>query len=165
MKRSWFFCLLLLFWSVSVLAQANGAATPQQDDDFAPFLLVFGVVIIAMSFAAVLLGTAVLIAFLLALFAMVSAGVLSTGILIGMQRRSVAAGFRTVLAIASCLGGVFVGATGAWLIVKGFHLHWQGRTALLAGGAGGAVGGLLLGLVVFYIIRVFLRYCRQRLSF
>jgi hypothetical protein len=165
MKRSWLFCFVFLLWCISGLAQANGAATAQQDDDFAPFLLVFGVVIIAMSFAAILLGTAVLILFLVGLFAMVSAGVLSTGILVGMQRRSVAAGFKTILVIVSCFGGIFVGATGVWLIVKGFHLHWRGRTALLAGGAGGAIGGLLLGLVVFYILSVFLRYCRQRLSF
>jgi hypothetical protein len=46
-----------------------------------------------------------------------------------------------------------------------FHLHWRGIKAAIIGGAGGGIGGLLLGLVVFYIIDVFLRYCRRRLAF
>jgi hypothetical protein len=144
---------------------ANTSAAANQDDGFSAFLLIYAIIFMAVLIGAILLGFVFLIGFLLVLFAMVSAGVLSTGILVGMQRRSVAAGFRTILMIVCCLGGVFVGSVGLWLIIRVFHLHWRGIKAAIIGGAGGGIGGLLLGLVVFYIIDVFLRYCRRRLAF
>src|SRR6202000_930424 len=94
-----------------------------QDDDMDMFLLFYAIGFIGVAFAVVFVGAAVMVGFLLVLFALVSAGVLSTGILVGMYRRSVAAGFRTLLVIICGLAGLFTGAIGLWLVRRIFYLH------------------------------------------
>ncbi|HEV2482249.1 MAG TPA: hypothetical protein VGS79_21440 [Puia sp.] len=144
-------------------AAANAGST--QDDDMDMFLLFYGIAFICIAFGAVFVGAAVLVGFLAVLFLLVSAGVFSTSVLMGMYRRSVAAGFRTLLMIICGLAGLFTGAVGLWLVGRIFHLHWKPQTALVTGAFGGLVGGVVLGLVLFFIFNTFFRYCRRRLAF
>src|ERR1700753_296171 len=64
------------------------AAYVEPEDEGASYLLPVAVAALAILVLAVLVGVAMLIGFLLALFATVSAGILSTGILAGMRRKS-----------------------------------------------------------------------------
>lgn len=141
------------------------AAASMQDDDMDMFLLFYGIAFIGIAFAAVFVGVVIMTGFLGVLFLLVSAGVFSTSILMGMYRRSAAAGFRTLLTIGCGLAGLFTGAVGLWLVDRIFHLHWKPQTALLTGGLGGLAGGVVLGLVLFFIFNSFFRYCRRRLAF
>jgi len=142
----------------------ENAGTAGEDDGMNVFLFVFGMAFLCVAGAAILLGGAIMVGFLAVLFALVSAGVLSTGILAGMYRRSVAAGFRTLLVIVCGLAGLFTGAVGLWLVDRIFKLEWKAQTALLTGGLGGLVGGMALGLVLFFIFNSFFRYCRRRMA-
>ena len=139
--------------------------TRPDDDEFNVFLLALGTAFVCIVLGATLAGSMLATLFLLGVFLLVSAGVLSVAILVGFYRRSMAAGFRTMLMIVCIGGGVCCGAVAFWLINRVFDIHLQPLTALLLGAFSGLVGGLLLGLVLFTIIRLFLNYCRKKLAF
>jgi hypothetical protein len=147
-------------------ASAKVAVTATQpDDEFNIFLLALGTAFVCIVLGATLAGSMLATLFLLGVFLLVSAGVLSVGVLVGFYRRSVAAGFRTVLMMVCIGGGICCGAIAFWLINRIFDIHLQPLTALLTGAFSGLVGGLLLGLVLYTIIRLFLNYCRKKLAF
>jgi hypothetical protein len=123
------------------------------------------IVIASVIAGAVLAGSIAVLLLLLLGLALVSAGILSTSIVVGLYKRSFTAGFRVFLLLFCSMAGLATGGLGLWLINRFFHLHWIPRIAALTGAGGGFIGGLLLGLVLFILIRVFLKYCRQKLSF
>ena len=86
------------------------------------------------------------------------------GVLVGLYRRSVTAGFRAVLYITCALGGTIVGVGLFYVINHFFHLHFSYKAIGLAGAGGGLLGGLLLGLIVFALIRVLLKVLKQKLA-
>ena len=145
-------------------AGAAGAATPIDDSVdpaiFAVFLVLVGVVV-----GAGLLGLAVIGVILASLFLLGAAGVLSAGVLVGLYKRSVTAGFKTVLLLACSLGGILVGSGGFFAVNRLFHLHIASRTVLFTGAGGGLLAGLLLGLIAFALIRAVLSALKQRLAF
>jgi hypothetical protein len=151
--------------SPTLPSSTAASANRQDDEEFNVFLLALGTAFVCIVLGAALAGSMLATLFLLIVFLLVSAGVLSVGILVGYYRRSVAAGFRTMLMIACIGGGVCCGAIAFWLINRIFDIHLQPLTALLTGAFSGLVGGLLLGLVLFIIIRHFLDYCRKKLAF
>ena len=147
------------------IRSANPGQVPKPDDDFDLFLLVFGITFVCVMIGAVLAGSIAVMGFLLVLFALISAGVASAGILVGLYKRSLSAGFKAILYI-SCSGvGMLAGAPVFWLINRLFQMHLTPGTAALTGACSGLLGGLLLGVVLFSLIRLFLDYCRQKLSF
>ncbi|HXO75748.1 MAG TPA: hypothetical protein VN824_10945, partial [Puia sp.] len=68
---------------------------PQPDDEFNIFLMSITIAFFGMVIGGALIGAFVATLLLLFLFALVSAGILSAGILTGLYRRSIAAGFKT----------------------------------------------------------------------
>jgi len=136
----------------------------QPDDEFNLFLLTIGLVVACIIIGATIVGAAAATLFLLSLFALVSAGVLSAGILVGLYRRSLSAAFTTILSLV-CSGAIMIaGAISFWLINRAFHIELTTSTALLIGAFSGLLGGLLLSFILTGIIRIFLNYCRQKLS-
>ena len=144
---------------------ANPGQNPTPDEDFDLFLLVFGTAFICVMIGSVLTGVIAVMGFLLVLFALIPVGIVSVGILAGLYRRSLSAGFKTILYIGCSGAGMLAGAPVFWLINRLFHMHLTPRTAVLTGACSGLLGGLLLGIVLFSLIRIFLDYCRQKLSF
>jgi hypothetical protein len=139
---------------------SDSASTP---DDM-PFALIVAVAFFSLALGGAIIGAFAATLCLIALLALVSAGILSAGILVGLYKRSVAAGFKTLLVLVCSLGGVVAGAGGFWLIHRLFHIHLTTQTSVLLGAAAGLLGGMLLGIVLFGLIRAFLEYCRQKLS-
>jgi hypothetical protein len=144
-------------------AGAGGSAT-YVDDGFDP-----GIFFVLLVFAGIVAGAAIIgsiaaALILLALFLIASAGVVSAGVLVGFYRRSVTAGFKTVLYIACALGGIVLGVGGFYLVNHFFHLHFSYKNILLAGAGGGLVSGLLIALIVFQLIKLLFRYFRERLA-
>jgi hypothetical protein len=123
------------------------------------FLIAFLSVVIG----AIVAGSIIVTFILLLLFVLVSAGILSASILVGLYKRSVAVGFKTLLMLICSLGGIVAGAGSFWLLNRIMH-YVTPLTATLLGVVSGLVGGLLLGIVLFGLIRSFLEYCRQKLS-
>ncbi|MBS1603757.1 MAG: hypothetical protein JST42_13895, partial [Bacteroidetes bacterium] len=113
---------------------------------------------------ATIVGSAAATLVLLLLFALVSAGILSAGILVGLYRRSLSAAFTTILSLICCGTIMIAGAISFSLINRIFHIDLTTSTALLIGAFSGLLGGLLLSFTLSGIIRTFLNYCRQKLS-
>ena len=158
-----FFVALLTLLVLPGYAQTS--PTPQPDDEFNLFLLSLAIAFFSVVIGAILAG-GMLVAFaLVGLFALVSAGVVSVGVVVGLYKRSVTAGFKTVLALICSLSGILVGGVAFYFVNRAFHIHLSGVAAILVGGFGGLVAGMLLGFLVLALIRLFLNYCRQKLSF
>ncbi|HXB94319.1 MAG TPA: hypothetical protein VNU70_04135 [Puia sp.] len=151
--------------SLVLLSYCSHAQSSQTDDGFDVFIFAIALAFFSVVLGATLAGCMLATLFLAAVFLLVSAGVLSVGVLVGFYRRSVAAGFRTVVMICCIGGGICCGAVAFWLINRIFDIHLQPLTAMLTGAFSGLVGGLLLGFIVFNIIRLFLNYCRKKLAF
>lgn len=165
LMKSWITALIVLFLSLAVTGSLAQTGHSVEDEEFNLFLFTLAAAFFAVVLGATLIGSLIATLFLLCVFLLVSAGVLSVGVLVGFYRRSVAAGFRTVLMIACIGGGMTAGSLAFWLIDRVFDIHLQPLTALLAGAFSGLVGGLLLGVILFNIIRVFLNYFRKKLVF
>ena len=165
MKRAltFFLITLLLLCADRLHAQTDPGLRP--DDEFNVLFMAVVIALLCIVIGATLVGAAVAVLVLFALLGLVTAGILSAGVLVGLYRRSVSAGFKTVVGVTGCLGGVVIGVIAFYLINRLFHLHLSGIATLLIGGFGGLIGGLLLGLVLYLLIRVFLNYCRAKLSF
>ena len=174
-----FFTILLLFSCMGSYAQSHpGSKTdsakakivtdpsiPQPDDEFNIFLLAITIAFFSMVIGGALIGAFAATLLLLSLFALVSAGILSAGILTSLYRRSIAAGFKTILVIICSLSGIIGGTICFWLINRIFNIHLISSTAALVGAFGGLLCGLLLGYLLAGILRIFINYCKQKLSF
>ena len=88
-----------------LLSFGSWAQTGQTDDEFNLFLLTLAIAFFSVVVGAILMGSVIVFLLLLAIFTLVSAGILSAGILVGWYRRSVAAGFRTVVMVFCICGG------------------------------------------------------------
>jgi len=139
--------LLPYFFATMLFAQSTG--TPVPDDEMNIFLMAFACLFLgAMLGAAVLGAILATLLFLLALF-LVSFGVLSTSFLIGLYKRSLAAGFKSLLLLCFGLPCAVFGLAAAFLFNHIMPLHLPGLALALTGLLSGCIGGLLLGLVAF----------------
>jgi hypothetical protein len=144
-------------------AQTQAGLPP--DDEFNLFLFAIAIAFVCIVVGATLVGSMVVTLALLVLLGLVTAGVLSAGVLVGLYRKSISAGFKTVVAVTGCLSGILIGEIAFYVINRIYHLHLSGIAVLGIGGFCGLVGGMLLGIVLFMLIRAFLNYCRAKLSF
>ncbi|HVU93936.1 MAG TPA: hypothetical protein VHE34_01890 [Puia sp.] len=165
MKRALTFFLIavLLLCADGLYAQTDPGLKP--DEEFNVFLLAIAIAFICIVVGATLVGSMLVSMALLVLLGLVAAGVLSAGVLVGLYRKSIGAGFKTVVAVTGCLSGILIGEIAFFLINRIYHLHLSGVAVLGIGGFCGLVGGMVLGLVLFQLIRAFLDYCRAKLSF
>lgn len=145
-------------------AGISGATADVDADEWNPGLFFFLLIFAGIIGGAAVVGSMTAVLLLLALFLMASAGILSAGVLVGFYRRSVTAGFRTIVYLACTLGGIAFGV-GVLLLANHF-LHWYlgYKNILLIGTGGGLLGGFLLGFVVIGLVKVVLRYLKDRLA-
>ena len=142
------FLFALLLGGSRLFAQTGAAPNP--DDDWgSPIGFVFLLIFLGIAVGAAVVGSMIASVILVGLFLLASAGVLSAGVLMGVYRKSVTAGFRTVVLLVSALGGIIIGSAGFYLINRFFHLHYQPKMVVMAGAGSGLLGGLLIGLAVF----------------
>ena len=153
--------ILAVFCFIGVFAQGGQQSV---DDEFNVFLFAVTVTFFSVVFGAMVAGFITVMLILIALMALVSAGIVSTAVLVGLYRRSLAAGFKTALVLTCSITSMLGGTVCFWLINRIFHIHLRSPTAALFGAFSGLLGGLLLGWVLFIVIRLFLNYCRQKLS-
>jgi hypothetical protein len=165
MKRALTFFLIAaqLLCAGGLHAQTDSGLRP--DEEFNVFLLAIAIAFVCIVVGATLVGSMLVSIALLVLLGLVTAGVLSAGVLVGLYRKSIGAGFKTVVAVTGCLSGILIGEIAFFLINRIYHLHLSRVAVLGIGGFCGLVGGMVLGLVLFQLIRAFLNYCRAKLSF
>lgn len=165
MKRALTFFLIPVLLLCANVLHAQPPAGTQPDEEFNVFLLSIAIAFICIVVGATLVGSMVVTLALLALLGLVTAGILSAGVLVGLYRKSFSAGFKAVMAITGCLCGVLIGEIAFYFINRIYHLHLSGVAVVGIGGFCGLVGGMLLGIVLFMLIRALLNYCRVKLSF
>lgn len=154
-----FFLLLVYFVPA---AQPDNAS--QRDDDFTAFLLLFATFFACMAIGAAVIGAMAAALFCLLLFALIGFGLLSTSVAVGLYKRSVPAGFKTLLCIVFGSGCAVCG-TGLALFVHHFlPLRFSLQSALITGFVAGALGGSIMGLSAFTVVQSLLRSVYRRLG-
>jgi hypothetical protein len=171
------FIILLVAGSQPVLAQPHQdtikAASPKtsvaqsvaDDDDFNAGLLVGAVIVLSVMLGFMIVGFVAASLIGGVLFILVSSGILSAAILVGAYKKSIAAGFRTLLIITFSIGGIFLGIGGLYLVNILFDLHLHHTVIAWSGLIGGLIGGVVLGLCLFMTVRLFLAFAKRKLSF
>jgi hypothetical protein len=182
MRLKLFSTLLLAFLTLSVVIgqtpdtveqstntiQSDPQDTPPTgdtyEDDFSPGMLFFA--LLGLGSVCILVGTGIALgtAGLLLTFALASAGILSTSVVVAMRKKSATKGFKTFLYLSTAMGGVVVASAGLYLINRFFDLQLAAPTALLIGALSGLAGGILLGHLLYFMLIKLNTYFRQRLK-
>ncbi|MDJ1481645.1 hypothetical protein QNI16_14185 [Cytophagaceae bacterium YF14B1] len=133
------------------------------EDDFAPGI--FGAIILLIVFILVCIGAGIVLTIvgLVAAFALVSFGILSTSILVGLHQKSFAKGFKTLLVITSTLGGLVCGGVGLG-ILNTFLYWWDIGTSVFIGSICGMLAGFAFGILAYYIIQRFVMFFKQKFN-
>lgn len=154
------FLLLILY--LSAVAQPDKA--PASDDEFNVFLLSLATVFMCVMIGAAIVGAFAAALFFISLLALISLGILSASVAVGLYKRSVTAGFKTLLIIVFGTGCAGCGL-GLSLLVHSFYpTHLSFAMALVAGLIAGAFGGAVMGLSLFTVIQTALRNISRRLT-
>ena len=146
-----------------VVANQAITADPYVDEDFAPglaFMVVIAAVFILVCVGA---GIALTVIGLVLIFALISFGILSASVLVGLNKKSFALGFKTFLVSSSTIGGFILFALAFWVLNEVMH-WWSAQDALTIGAALGFVAGLSFGFIAFYILRQLTTFLSRRLN-
>lgn len=85
----------------------------KNDDDFLVVLLIMGAIFFAI---VVIIGVVLCLLFILLLIGLITAGILSTSVLIGIQQKSISKGFKTFFLSVSMVGCTIV--AGLLILLK-----------------------------------------------
>lgn len=138
--------------------------TKEPDDEFNIFLMVFAIGFMCAALGAVMAGAFAVCLFLGVTLLLTTIGIVSASLLIGLYKRSLQAGFKSLLLITGSLLGIAFGLFILWLINLFLHLHMEGYQVLLVGAGGGLLGGLVLGFITYRMIKAVLRIAMQKLK-
>ena len=95
-------------------------------------------------------------------FALVSLGVVSSSVIVGIRKRSAGAGIRTFLLLCGVLGGIPCGMFCAWLASNFAEIVGDDAKIFIYGGLSGAIGGLIIAVMFDYILRNSARWLAGR---
>jgi hypothetical protein len=137
----------------STIVSNTAATVATEDDEFNIFLFTFASVFLAAMAGVALIAAIVTALILFFLFALLSLGVLSTSFMVGLYKKSIAAGFKIFIVLVFTGGGTLIGIIGLWLTKHIFYLSFSDSTSLLIGAASGAIAGILLGLATFKMLQ------------
>ena len=97
-------------------------------------------------------GVVVAVCIILIALGLLALGVLSTSVAVGLYKRSIASGFKTLVISTSTVGGSIIGALGIFILFK--ITHWGNVPfSTLAGAIGGSIAGLCFGFLAVFTIR------------
>ena len=132
-------------------------------DDFSPGMAFIVVIAAVFVLACVGAGIALTVIGLLLLFALISFGILSASVLVGLNKKSFALGFKTFLISSSTVGGFILFALAFWGLNEVMH-WWTDGAALTLGASLGLVVGLSFGFIAFYVLRRLTTFLSKRLN-
>ncbi|HMH23506.1 MAG TPA: hypothetical protein VK563_17090 [Puia sp.] len=165
MSRSFVpFSLALLLLIIPFALSAQHVQTPPaQDDDFSVFLFAILLAGISIMIGAAIFGSFLAMLLFFCFIGLVSAGILSASIMVGLYKRSLAAGFKTLLIIVCSIGGAILGMISFYFVNDFFKLDLKLSTSLVSGAVSGILGGVLLGISLSFIFRTLFAYFRNKL--
>jgi hypothetical protein len=147
-------CMMpLLMMAGDLMAQSGSDAQPM-DNDFSPMLFVMMLVLMLACLVAVGIGIVLGVALLAFAGALVSAGILTSSVIVGLVTGRVSAGWRTFLILSSVIVLTVFGATAGWGIEKLSHTEISISWAILIGAAAGALGGVVAAMGFDWILRL-----------
>jgi hypothetical protein len=116
-------------------------------------MALFGLVFLVV--ALILIGVGIVVGLVVCCVAavLVAVGVVSSSLVVGFLSRSSSAGVRAFLLQCGVLAGIPAGMLCAWLAHSLFEAYGRGWLLFLYGGLGGAVGGIIIALLVDFVYR------------
>jgi hypothetical protein len=117
------------------------------------FLLVIGTAFIGVMFGGAIIGALMAVVVALLFFGLVALSIVSTSVVVGLARRSFAAGIRTMLLLIFAPAGSFFGLICLHAFNRFFPLPLSSFTLTFAGLTAGLCGGMLLALFIFRMLR------------
>lgn len=157
------FILTLLFTSTIAFSQSNSSTNPD-DGEFNLFLLSLLTIFFCSMFAAAILGAVIAMFIFLLLFALITIGVLSTSVAIGLYKKSFSAGFKSFLMILLGSGCAVISAIGLFIADYFFQLPISTFAIVIVGLMSGATGGIIMAIAMHRVIRTILKIITQRLK-
>jgi hypothetical protein len=148
---------------IDTLTTINHSAEIDESDDFAPGLLFIALIGIAFILVCVGCGIALTVIALLIIAIFISLGILSTSIIVGLNKKSFTTGFKTFIVLTSSIGGILLGGISFWGFNQLVH-WWTVKTAVLLGVICGFFGGLVFGILAFYILQRLTNYLKRKLN-
>ena len=145
------------------LITTHNTAELDSSDDFSSGLFFFAMIGFIFIMVFVGAGIALTLLGLSIVFGLISFGILSTSIIVGLNKKSFAKGFKTFIILESTIGGLLFCSAGFWLLNRIVH-WWTGQTAILTGVTCGLIAGLVFGLLVNYVLQRVTNYFKTKLN-
>jgi hypothetical protein len=117
------------------------------DDDFAPGLFVLVMLALLVFVILVGVGIAIGLAIVALAAALISLGIVSSSVVVGIVRRRPGDAFRALFLQLGAAAGIAAGVGVLWLMVSLFDLAIGLGWVILVGGLVGLAGGLAIGLM------------------
>ena len=180
----YFLLILILIFTITTIAHAQATdsakqkpattqtdssafdpttAGTQDDGAFLAFLLFFAMGACAIIIVGIGLGILLTIGALLIISALVTAGIFSASVIVGIYTRSLTKGFKVFFMSCSIIAGGIFGAAGLWLLNLNTHWHDTGNAILLGAGCG-LVSGLAGGMISFYFLQRLVARLRSKIT-
>lgn len=141
-------------WMKNILLQILGDPTFlnfyiidsfRNDDDFLAGLLVMGALFFLLALA---IGIIVVLILFAILFFLISGGIISASVLVGLQQKSVSKGFKTLF-LSVCILGTTIISVIFFGIINSMKNWWANDISVVIGIIFGLISGWLLGLLIF----------------
>ncbi|MNG54192.1 hypothetical protein D3C87_453220 [compost metagenome] len=130
----------------------------RNDDNFIATLLLIGsLVFLALAVISILLG----LLFIVTIILLISAGIISTSVIVGLQQRSITKGFKTLFLSSAILGSSIVSVI--FCIFLNAVYDWSSNNmAILIGLVLGIILGTGLGLLAFKAMAGLIRFLMSK---
>ncbi|MGE8243414.1 MAG: hypothetical protein ACN6PD_12070 [Sphingobacterium sp.] len=130
----------------------------RNDDNFIATLLLMGsLVFLALAVISILLG----LLFIVTIILLISAGIISTSVIVGLQQRSITKGFKTLFLSSAILGSSIVSVI--FCIFLNAVYDWSSNNmAILIGLVLGIILGTGLGLLAFKAMAGLIRFLMSK---
>jgi hypothetical protein len=121
----------------------------EDDSPFLLLLLIIAAVVMLFCFG---VGVVVAVCIILIFSGLLAVGILSTSVAVGLYKKSLASGFKTLIVSSSTTVGAILGFIVTYIIYVLIH---QGNIAalLIIGASSGAIGGLGFGYLAVFAFR------------
>ena len=130
----------------------------RNEDDFIATLLLMGsLVFLALAVISILLG----LLFIITIILLISAGIISTSVIVGLQQRSITKGFKTLFLSSAIVGSSIVSVI--FCIFLNAVYDWSSNNmAMLIGLVLGIILGTGLGLLAFKAMAGLIRFLMSK---
>ncbi|CAM3888330.1 hypothetical protein I6H88_13350 [Elizabethkingia bruuniana] len=130
----------------------------RNDDDFLAVMLVMGALVF---FILGVIGIVLGLLFILIVIFLISAGIISTSVLVGLQQKSLSKGFKTFFISVSILGST-IASVILFLFINTIKNWWQTDTTIIAGLISGIASGWILGLIMFITCKKLVLFLKNK---